>query len=91
MWWIDHYSGAFWPMLWIMMMAMISVMICTATMFFIMVRGLEIRFRGENALDILKERLGRGEIDQGEYTATAPPTLPAVGATLVVARDQGRS
>ena len=68
MWWIDHYSGAFWPMLWMMMMVMISVVVSTATMFFVMVRGLEMRFRGENALDILKERLGRGEVDQSDIT-----------------------
>jgi uncharacterized membrane protein len=66
MWWIDHYSGAFWPMLWMMMAVMISVVISTATMFFIMVRGLETRFRGENALDILNERLGRSEVDQSD-------------------------
>jgi uncharacterized membrane protein len=67
MWWINHYSGAYWPMLWIMAMVMVSVIISSATMFFIMMRGLEPRFHGENALDLVNERLGRRKVDRGEY------------------------
>ena len=62
-WWNDYYSGAYWPMPWMMI---IFVIICAAMMFFMM-RGHNMRSRGENALDILKERLARGEIDQNEY------------------------
>jgi hypothetical protein len=67
MWWINHYSGAYWPMLWTMMMVMISVIISSATIFFVIMRGLEPRLHGENALDLLNERLGRRKVDRGEY------------------------
>jgi len=61
MWWND-YSGFYWPMPWMM----IFVIICVAMMFFMM-RGHRMRPRGRDALDILKERFARGEIDQTEY------------------------
>ena len=62
MWWND-YSGAYWPMPWMMI---IFAVICAAMMFFMM-RGHRMHPRGDEALDILKERFARGEIDQGEY------------------------
>jgi putative membrane protein len=63
MWWNDYYSGTYWPMPWMMI---IFVIICAAMMFFMM-RSHRMHSRGEDALDILKERFARGEIDQNEY------------------------
>jgi putative membrane protein len=64
MWWNDYYSGAYWPMPWMVMI--IFAIVCVAMMVFMM-RNHGMRSHGENALDILKERFARGEIDQSEY------------------------
>jgi putative membrane protein len=64
MWWHDYYWGGGWPMPWMMMI--VFAIVCVAMMFFLM-RSHAMRSRSEDALDILKERFARGEIDQSEY------------------------
>jgi putative membrane protein len=62
MWWNDY-----WPMPWMFMgplVMLVFVAMCIAMMFFMM-RGMGHRRR--DAVDILKERLARGEINQAEY------------------------
>lgn len=63
MWWND-----FWPMpgLFFGPIMMIVVALACMTMMFFMMRGRH-RGRGGYALDILKERFARGEINQAEY------------------------
>jgi putative membrane protein len=63
MWWWNDYSA---PMHWVfgpLMMVVVIVLI------FFMMRGMTEGQRSNNrlALDILKERLARGEISQAEY------------------------
>ncbi len=65
MWWNDY-----WPMPWmffgpIMMLAF--VIVCMAMMFFMMRGRMMHRPRRQDAIDILRERFARGEINQAEY------------------------
>ena len=63
MWWNDN-----WPMPWMFgpWIMLVFIIICLAMMFFMM-RGMRHRSRGGYALEILKERLARGEINQADY------------------------
>jgi putative membrane protein len=58
MWW-----GDYWPMPF-PFIGIVFMIICMAMMFFMM-RGMHRR--GSDALEILRERFARGEIDQAEY------------------------
>jgi len=65
MWWTDY-----WPMPWMFfgpMMMIIFAIICIAMGFFMMRGGMVHGNRGTHALDILKERYARGEINRAEY------------------------
>ena len=64
MWWNDY-----WPMPFMFfgpIMMLTFVIICLTMMFFIMRRGM-MRHRDGHAIDLLKERFARGEINQAEY------------------------
>jgi putative membrane protein len=64
MWWNDY-----WSMPWMFfgpMMMIIFVIICVTLMFLIM-RGGTWRGRNADAVDILRERYARGEINQTEF------------------------
>ena len=65
MWWSD-YGPAPWMFIGPMMM-IIFVVICMAMMFYMMRGGMMRHSRGDRAIDILKERYARGEINQAEY------------------------
>ena len=65
MWWNDYWPWSF--MFFGPVMMMIFVITCVSMMVFMMRRGMCHRMRGGNALDILKERFARGEINQAEY------------------------
>jgi putative membrane protein len=65
MWWSD-----FWPMPWMFfgpVIMIIFVIICVTMMFSMMRGGMMHGDRGRDALDILRERYARGEINQSEY------------------------
>jgi putative membrane protein len=61
--WSDVYG---WPHWWIGPLMMMSLVIFCVAMMFFMMRGRH-RHRSDYALDILKERFARGEINQAEY------------------------
>jgi putative membrane protein len=64
MWWNDY-----WPMPFMFfgpIMMIVLIIACMAMMFFMM-RGMMRGDRRRDAIDILKERLARGEINQSEY------------------------
>ncbi len=65
MWWNDYWPAPF--MFFGPVFMIFFVIICMAMMFFMMRGGMSHRARGGNALDILKERFARGEINQAEY------------------------
>jgi putative membrane protein len=63
MWWSDY-----WPMPWMFfgpLMMIVFAVICMTVMFFMM-RGAMAHRHGD-AIDILKERYARGEINQAEF------------------------
>ena len=65
MWWNDT-----WPMPWMFFgpIAMIAfAFICIAMMLLMMRGGPTHRHRRQDAVEILKERFARGEINQAEY------------------------
>ena len=65
MWWNDY-----WPMPFMFfgpVFFIIVAIVCMAMMFFMMRGGMMHRHRGRDAIDILRERYARGEINQAEY------------------------
>ncbi len=65
MWWND-----FWPMPWMFIgpvMMIIFLIICVTLVIFLLRGGMMRCSRGGNAIDILKERYARGDIDQSEF------------------------
>ncbi len=63
MWWNDYWPG---PWMFMGPLIMIVVIALCITMMFFMMRGMG-HGRRRDAIDILKERLARGEINQAEY------------------------
>ncbi len=63
MWWNDY-----WHMPWMFIVPIVFMVLCGAMMF-LMMGGHTGRFRSRDgyALDILKERFARGEINQDQY------------------------
>ena len=60
----------YWPMPWMFfgpVMMIVFVVICVAMTFLMMRGGMRHRYRRRDAIDILKERFARGEINQAEY------------------------
>lgn len=62
MWWSDY-----WPMPWMFFAPITFLILCGAMMFFMMRGGMMHGSRGRRAIDILKERYARGEINQAEF------------------------
>ncbi|HEY2236950.1 MAG TPA: SHOCT domain-containing protein [Candidatus Angelobacter sp.] len=62
MWWWSQY----WPMPWVFapLMMILFMLLCMSMMWFMMGSR---RHRGGNPLQILQERLARGEIGEDEY------------------------
>ena len=59
-----------WPMPWMFFgpgLMLVFAVVCLTMMVVMMRGGMTHRSRGTSALDILKERYARGEIDQAEY------------------------
>jgi putative membrane protein len=71
MFWSDYgWSTDHWPMTWMFpgpIMMIIFMAVCAAIMFYMMRGGMMRRTEGGHALDILKERFARGEINHTEY------------------------
>lgn len=59
--WHPWYGMIFGPIIMLVLIAL-----CIAFMFFVM-RGWQLRERSDSALELLKERFARGEIDRSEY------------------------
>lgn len=70
MWWSDiWWSNDYWPMPWMFFgpLIMVIFIILCITMMWFMMSGRRHRLGGNRALDILKERYARGEINQAEF------------------------
>jgi putative membrane protein len=68
MWWSD--GSAYWPMPWMFLgplMMVIFFLACMAVAYLVMRGPMGARPREGRAIDILKERYARGEIDQEEF------------------------
>jgi putative membrane protein len=68
MWWSDY-----WPMPWMffgpLTMFIVFAIVCAVVIMLMMRGGMAGHHRRGRALDILKERYARGEIDQAEFEA----------------------
>jgi uncharacterized membrane protein len=62
MWWWNDY----WPMPWMPIGPLLLLIFCVAMMYFMM-RGTGDGPRSRDPMDILKERLARGEINEKEF------------------------
>lgn len=69
MWWSDSWFSDYWPFPWMMgppLMMMVFFFVCIAMMFFMM-RHRKNGSAGRYAIELLKERFARGEINQAEF------------------------
>jgi putative membrane protein len=69
-WWNDNaWSDHYWAMPWIIgpVMMLLFFLVCASLMFFMMRRHGMCGPRRSEALEILKQRFARGEINQAEY------------------------
>ena len=64
MWWSDYWPM---PMFFGPVIMIVSLIICMTMIFFMVRGGTMHRYRGRDAIDILRERYARGEINQTEY------------------------
>jgi len=62
MWWSDY-----WPMPMFPFFGIVFMIACMAMMFFMMRSGMMHRHPPRDAMDVLKERYARGEINEAEY------------------------